>query len=275
MGKSGKGFGGVLAAVAVILGALLLTGIGGITTGIVSKLVKWAGIALVACGVGVVLLVIATIIAAALDSKTDEHQSTKASVYQNIAERNQQLAKLKSSQVVLNMDYKRLKDRIADTDRKIDMCNTNAEKYLREGKEKLAKDELAKKQNLLKSRESLDATAKGYQENLTQLDALISKLSTEIAEMEQRRDSANAKIKMAEAKKSMYGYTDISTGSGNDSLSEYEKQAQYQVDYLEAVKKLEKDLSDNGLPFDKYEDGGEQAVVEEGQENANRQSMMQ
>lgn len=265
MRNSGKGAGGVLAAILVILGVLLASGIGGLTTGILAKLVKWAGIALVTCGVGVVLIVVGAIIAAAMDNKTDEHQEAKMSVNQSIEERRQQLAKLKSSQTVLNMSYKRIVNQLAEVDKKIATCNTNAEDYLRQGNEAMAKNELAKKQTLLKSRENVAKTEEGYRSNLSQLEALIDQLSGEITDMELRRDSANAKIKMAEAKQSMSGYKDAVNSGSQDSLSDYEKQAQYSADLAAALEQLEKSLGESELPFDKYDiDGskGQKPVIE-------------
>lgn len=209
---SGKFLGGVLALVGVVLGILMATGVISSSSGLVAKILKASGIALIVLGAIIVLIVIAVIVAAIVASKPDPEAEAKMETKRVITTNKQQLAKLKSKATILESELKVVRQKLNDINSKIAL---NGE-YT----------------SLLRNKENLEKTEAEYVNNLNEIYALIDEMDGDISSLESRRSNALAKMKMAEAMQ----VSSNTTESG--AIDDLENRAQYNADYADAMKQL-------------------------------------
>jgi len=236
------GFGGIIAAILAVIGFVLFKMFGK-TEGIVGKLFHFAGIGLIGAGILLFLLVIVVLIAAFATNKPDEEQETKAKVNQAISNKHQQVAKIKSSIAVTNMDLRKIKSQINEIDKRIQFCDAEAEKQLKLGNEARAKQELSKKQELIKKREKLEENASHYENTIAQLQSMADGVVSQVSDMTERRDDAYQKMKMAKAKQTMNDYQLNAMAAqydndGSEALDDLVDSAQYKHDYASAMSSL-------------------------------------
>lgn len=251
--KKNNAGGGIIAAIIIIVGILLATGVISPSSAALANILKLVGIGCAVVGGAILAIVVAVIVASFKANKPDPDSAAKAEVNQAIAESTKQLAKMKSAVNVMQMDLRRTKTKIDDIDRNIKYCDMDAEKYVREKNDAKAAEAIAKKQGLIRQREKLVANEKEYEKNLARIQKMVDEYAAEVKAMRERRDDAYAKMKLAEAKDTMNAFEEATrnqmmNGVDDVALAELEEKAQYQADYMAAMKQLE-----NPELFEKYD----------------------
>jgi len=237
--NSRNGAGGGLGLIILVLAAILLASGVGPSTGLGAKLVKFAGIGLAACGILILLIVIIAIIASASASKTDENSQAKADVNAAITKRKQQLAKVKSEYQVMQMETGRIKSKISELDKSMHLCEQNAEKYLSQGNEAGATEELTRKQGYQQNKDTLSGNLAEYEKNLSNIGRLITDIENDIVEMQQRRDSAVTMMKIAENRQTINDMGSTLGEGDKESLEALEERARYKESYEAALRELD------------------------------------
>lgn len=231
--NSNNGAGGLISAGIVVLGILMLAF--GSGSGPLAALLHLIGIACVGIGI-VVAIIVAVIIAVAFKtSKATPEQEAKMEVNKIIAEKKQQVGKLKSEETKIKMTIHNLQDKIETAKRTMKYCQDSAEKYLTEGNEARAREELVKKEQQQKNIGQLEENMAYYEKSLAEVQKAINDMENDTIGMENRRDNAVAKIRIADARNTSNEHNDA---GNNNAISELEKEAQYKEDVTEALEQL-------------------------------------
>lgn len=208
--------GGIIAAIALVVGILFMTGVIKGSSGIAATILKIAGIGCIVVGVALIAIIVAVIVAAVLSNKPSKGEEDKLATKKLITERKQQLSKVKSKISILSTNIQANDRKLQDFDAKIEACT----------------DELSRAR-MIDMKLSLENTSRDYHNSLNELNNLAVELESEILQMSQRRDNALAKMTMAEVTKN------TAENLGNQSaIEELENKAQYQQDYANAMKEL-------------------------------------
>ena len=224
---SGKGKGGILAVILLILGALAL--LKGPETGIIATILHLAGIASLVIGIGIFAIVALAIIAAMSSKKKNPNAQDKVEISQFLEEKRSELAKYKSTVATTQLEIRKLEEKIDDTDRKIKYAENDAKAFVAKGDDESAKRELIKIKELESTKERFVMIRDGYRNALNEMQRVADILEADILSFETRLKNADAMM---------------SSNDGREQLiKEYEEKAQYEADYQEALKELETGIS--------------------------------
>ena len=224
---NGKGKGGILAVILLILGALAL--LKGPETGIIATILHLAGIASLVIGIGIFAIVALAIIAAMSSKKKNPNAQDKVEISQFLEEKRSELAKYKSTVATTQLEIRKLEEKIDDTDRKIKYAENDAKAFVVKGDDESAKRELIKIKELESTKERFVMIRDGYRNALNEMQRVADILEADILSFETRLKNADAMM---------------SSNDGREQLiKEYEEKAQYEADYREALKELETGIS--------------------------------
>lgn len=224
---SGKGKGGILAVILLILGALAL--LKGPETGIIATILHFAGIASLVVGIGIFIIVALAIFAALSSKKKNPNAQDKVEIAQFMDDKRSELAKYKSTVATTKLELRKLDEKIEDTDRKIKYAENDAKAFVAKGDDESAKRELIKIKELESTKERFVMIRDGYRNALNEMQRIADKLEADLLSFETRLKNADALM---------------STNDGRDQMiREYEEKAQYEADYQEALKELETGIS--------------------------------
>lgn len=230
---------GIAAVVICALAALAFVGLANVNVdGIMASILKIAGISLAVVGVGAVLLTIAVFVAAIMASKDKGEGNDKAEINKVVTDRRAQLSKLKSRAMVLKLDLDKYTGKLADIDKKIKECDEAAEKYVLAGDDNKAKEELAKKQSLVRSREPIAASEAEYAKLYEEIMKNVEILENNVSSLESRRDAALTKLDIAKTQQELGTFGGGTSEVDKELLEQLEAKAQYEKDYADALKQL-------------------------------------
>lgn len=226
MNNSKNVFGGI-AVVILIIGILLLTGVFGSFSGVVAVVTKAFGIGCIVIGALIAIIVIAVVIVAFKDRDKDENADTKKEINQIISSREQDIAKLKSNASVSKIELRRIEAKLNDVNKRLDDCDRMISRYEEEGKNSGALELESRKQALERERDNLNQVYETYLNNIHTTEKQIADAHSEVLDMKTRRDVAMSKMSQAQTIK-------------NNTLGDFEDKAQYEEDYANALKELNK-----------------------------------
>ena len=107
---NGKGKGGILAVILLILGALAL--LKGPETGIIATILHFAGIASLVVGIGIFIIVALAIFAALSSKKKNPNAQDKVEIAQFMEDKRSELAKYKSTVATTKLEIRKLDEKI-------------------------------------------------------------------------------------------------------------------------------------------------------------------
>lgn len=185
--------------------------------------------------------------------KDDPNHELKLQAENALLEKQQQVKQLSSKISVMEMDAKRLDDKIAQLDSEMEACQNRAQTFVNEGNEQQARVEITKKENLRKQRDSLSEKTQEYRNSILRMRDIQNNLDAELVQLEMRKNEAMLDMSLAQ--------TD---NNANSAIADLEKRAQYEKDYNEAMQELNGISAMQGASANEYVTSGtvDSAVVD-------------
>ena len=199
-----------------------------------------------------------------INALLDKCEDPAKMVDQMIIDLRNDLAKVKQDTASVMADEKRAERALSACDADIEKYTKSAQMAIKSGNEIDAKTLISKKQQLEKTRESLQATYDVAHSNAEKMKQMHDKLVNDIDELETRKSAIKAKVATAKAQEHMNKITSgVNTSSSISAFERMEAKADKMLDAANAEAELNAGVHSADDLADKYAEGSESSVDDE------------
>ena len=210
-----------------------------------------------------------TIMAANVNSLLDKAEDPEKMVDQYLRDMKSDLEKVKEETASVMASAEKARRDLAETDEEIAKMQAFAEKALVLGEENDARQFLAKKAELLKTREVKQSLFDSASANAQKMREMHDKLVKDIATLNDRKDAIKTKVAAAKAQEHINEInekiSDIDITDGLSALGRMEEKADHMLDVANAKAELDKTQKEEKTTSElakKYEENTEEIDAE-------------
>lgn len=198
------------------------------------------------------------IMASNINAMLDKAEDPEKMIDQYIRNLNEDLAEVKSETAAVMAEERRASRKLDDCDDEIVRMTDYAKRAITAGNDADAKRFLAKKNQLQETQVALTEQYQVAKVNATKMRQMYDKIQDDIEDLNARRDTLKAKLKVAKAKQKINemgaGYSSAQGSVG--AFNKLEDRINNQIDKQEAMAELGESSADRDLDhvMDKYKD---------------------
>lgn len=180
------------------------------------------------------------IMSANINAMLDKWEDPEKMIDQYMRNLESDLGKVKQETAAVMADEKRAKRELDECTAEIDKMQAYAEKAVAAGNDDDARTFLTKKQTLLTKQEALQQAYDLAVDNASKMKAMHDKLVNDISELDMRRDTIKAKVRVAKAQQTVNNVGSSVSGAEKNlsAFSKMEAKADKMLDEANAMAEL-------------------------------------